>query len=703
MGLMGAMRPSALAFASLRPPILEGRIGIRELMPDAVQSHPDHAPPERAGALEGARVIAAYETLDSVGHKIAAIVLQKPGNWHWFGAFCAALLLAIVSLAVQGAWSAQGQTDPDGAAAAVRVMDIVSYDAWIGIACGSLFVSAILRLAEVEWRCAITRIAETVALLAAVGALCLSILRPGWLWEVETGLAALWPVAMPADPRAILVSDATGLAMLLVVSSCIWSVGLLPDLAALHDMKLGRQMEGDGAARRSFRRRVYGWLSASWSGSARQWQGWVVLTRTLAYLAMILCAALQAAAAVRVAAMMPQGGFSSLFPVTLLVGSVLSGTGLITAFVVALRAFCRLQGLITERHLDILARMLLVLGLVSLYGHVTEICATLLNGGEAARADLAVRIGGEAAILFWIHVVFCLAAVQLFWSRRARSSALVIGIVAMMTVIGTLADRMTLVLVQHAPLDAAARGAAIFQGIAGFLGALAIVVTLFLLSLRAIPILSIAELRGLALLRNPGAIEERTRPPNVVTARFPNAAVRPGGFVEAAFASDLALATAIGTLAERRSSMRLSAYGPAPLPHTASMLRIPEPAIRDSALAGALIGGIGFFAACQWDITLDLAPSSVRDSLAWPFLVLPSVAFATLAATLAALLAYGLGGFFHPDDRAQTGRRSRPVPPDHFLLAAMPPDGDGDAVWIEGRLAAISDRSLRPLAVNRRW
>lgn len=649
---------------------------------------------------DGARVIAADETLDSVGWTISGIVLRRPANWLWYGALCATLLLTIAAFAVQGAWSAQGQADPDGAAAAVRVMDIVCYDVWIGIACGSLLVSAILRLAEVEWRCAVTRIAETIALLAAGAALCLSILRPGWLWEVETGLAALWPVAMPADPRAILVSDATGLAMFLVVASSVWAIGLLPDLAVMRDIGHGRDVKGDGVTRQGLRRRVYGWLAASWSGSARQWQSWVVLTRTLAYLAMILCAALQAAAAVRVAAMMPQGGSGSLLPVTLLVGAVLSGTGLIAAVIVAIRAYCRTQGLITERHLDILARMLLVFGLVSLYGHVTEAGATLLYGGESARADLAIRLGGDAAILFWTHAVFGLASVQLFWLRRARRSAFTLGVVGIMTVIGTLADRMSLVLVQHAPLDASGRGAAVFQGLAGFLGALGIVLTLFLLCLRAIPVLSIAELRGLALLRNPGAIEKRPWPQNVVSARFPNAALRPVGFVEASFSSDRALAAAIGTLAERRSTLRFSAYGPVPMPETAVMLRIPEPAIRDAALAGALIGGIGFFAACQWDIALDLAPSSVRDALAWPFLVLPSVAFATLAATLAALLAFGLRGLFRFEGIAPAVTGSEQRPPDRFLLAAMPRDEEGDAIWIERRLAAISDMSLRPLAVG---
>ena len=46
-------------------------------------------------------------------------------------------------------------------------LDIVSYDWWMGNACGAMMVSALLLLLRQYWRGALNRIAETVALLAA--------------------------------------------------------------------------------------------------------------------------------------------------------------------------------------------------------------------------------------------------------------------------------------------------------------------------------------------------------------------------------------------------------------------------------------------------------------------------------------------------------------------------------------------------------
>ena len=653
-----------------------------------------------SGPANGDAVIAPGETPNGIGMAIGWIVLERPGGWYWYGALAASCLLIIAAFAVQGAWNAHAFTDPAGATAAVQAMDIACYDLWIGIACGSLLVSAMLRLAEVEWRCAVTRIAETVAVLAAGAALALSILRPGWLWVVEIGLSAHWPVTIPADPRAILVSDAMGLALFLVIALAVWAAGLLPDLAILRDMARARDLAGKSAEGRSSKARLYGWLAMDWQGSARQWQVWTALARTMALLAMILCAALQTAAAVRVAAMMPQIGAGSLLPVTLLVGAVLSGTGLTAAVVVAIRESCGLKALITERHLDILARMLLVFGLVSLYGHVTEWSATLLNGDAAARTGLVTRFAGEAAVPFWTHVVCALLSVQLFWLRQIRRSGFAIGCIGILTVIGTLADRTSLVLAQQASMDPAIRAASVLQGVAGFLGALGIFLALLVLSLRVIPILSITELRWLALLHNPGAASAPLRSQNVVPARFARVVPSAAGFLQASFASDRALAAAIRIATERGSPARFAAFGPVPMPESSAMLRLPEPAIADAALAGALIGGIGFFALCQWDIALGPSQSTARAVLAWPFLVLPSVSFAAMTGVLAALLAFAFEGFKRTERSLGAPIRSAQVSGDRFVLAAEWPEGEGDSDWIERKLSAIAEPALRPLSVS---
>ena len=61
-------------------------------------------------------------------------------------------------------------------------LDIVSYDWWMGNACGALMVSALLLLLRQYWRGALNRIAETVALLAAAAAGVYPIIHLGRSW-----------------------------------------------------------------------------------------------------------------------------------------------------------------------------------------------------------------------------------------------------------------------------------------------------------------------------------------------------------------------------------------------------------------------------------------------------------------------------------------------------------------------------------------
>ena len=77
-------------------------------------------------------------------------------------------------------------------------LDIVGYDWWIGIATGSLGVSAVLLLLGAEWRGAVNRIAETIALLGVFAAGLYPIIHLGRPWFFYWNLPypntfLLWP------------------------------------------------------------------------------------------------------------------------------------------------------------------------------------------------------------------------------------------------------------------------------------------------------------------------------------------------------------------------------------------------------------------------------------------------------------------------------------------------------------------------------
>ncbi|WP_244625527.1 NrfD/PsrC family molybdoenzyme membrane anchor subunit [Methylobacterium mesophilicum] len=237
-----------------------------------------------SGALLGGTppgpLIRPEETLQGIGGAVTAIPLTHPGNRRWWIAFAGAasllglfaLTLAYLLYAGPGIWANNN--------AVVWALDIASYDWWIGVASGSLLVSAVLLLLGAEWRGAVNRVAETLALLATAAAGLYPIIHLGRPWFFFWNLPYpntydLWP-----QFRSPLLWDAIDIVSFLVICVSLWFIGLLPDLATLRDRAFAeamRQADIKAPTRKLalLRAQVYGILASGWRGSAAHWQIWV--------------------------------------------------------------------------------------------------------------------------------------------------------------------------------------------------------------------------------------------------------------------------------------------------------------------------------------------------------------------------------------------------------------------------------------------
>ena len=664
----------------------------------------------RAERLYGERVIAAGQTVGGIGRAVTGIVLEHPGNRRWWialagamgllGVFAAAL--AYLLLAGVGIW---GNNTP-----VVWALDIASYDWWIGIASGSLLVSAVLLLTGAEWRCAVNRIAETMALLCTCAAGLYPIIHLGRPWFFYWNLPYLNTFDLYPQFRSPLVWDATNIVSYLVVCVSFWYIGLLPDLATLRDRAFEEAKAASARAGRPMklamlRAQLYGIVAAGWRGSAMHWHRWVQAYRTIALLGALLVVSLQTGASVMLAGSVLPGWHDTLLPVSFLVNAVFSGVGLTASVVVAVRAVYGLDALVTERHLDILARMILVLGLLSLYCYADEIFSTFLHGDAFERATLMRRFGGEHALAFWTIVVCALVPVQAFWLASMRRSGLAIGIVGTLVAVGAYADHMMVLLVtlQHDFLPSSAQRYTVsLWGIATFLGSIGLFLVLLLLFLRYLPVVSIAETRRLALAHNPAAGPGGEGTPMQASEATHADTDAPLWGVSAEFASEAALVAATRALAGRSPDTRLDAHGPVPMPEFVEAMRVHDSSVRVYALVGAVLGGVGFLGLCVW-CTVWLYPLDIggRPKVSWPSFVVPSLSVAmmtgTLAIHLALLVLNRLPRLNHPAFNIPGfGRATR----DRFFLAAEARDEGFDAQRIERRLARLNEGAA-PLAVVR--
>ncbi|TXM90535.1 NrfD/PsrC family molybdoenzyme membrane anchor subunit, partial [Methylobacterium sp. WL116] len=465
----------------------------------------------------GTGLIGPDATLHGIGRAVASVPLTHPLNRRWWIAFAGALallglfggVLCYLLLTGVGIWGNNN--------AVVWALDIASYDWWIGVASGSLLVSAVLLLLGAEWRGAVNRVAETVALLCTCAAGLYPIIHLGRPWFFFWNLPYpntydLWP-----QFRSPLLWDAIDIVSYLVVCVSLWYIGLLPDLASLRDRAVEDALAQEKAHGRPRKRsllkaQAYGIVASGWRGSAAHWQLWSQAYRTIALLGVLLVVSLQTGASVMLAGSVMPGWHDTILPVTFLVNAVFSGVGVTAAIVVLIRSVYRLDGLISARHLEILARLMLCLGCASLYCYATEFFSTFLHGDQQERDVLIRRITGAHAWAFWTVVACLLIPAQAFWSARLRRSPLAVALIGVLIAIGAYADHVMVLVVTLAqdflPSSRLAYSETIW-GVATFAGSVGLFLTLLLLFLRYLPAVSITESRRLALAVVPAAAERR--------------------------------------------------------------------------------------------------------------------------------------------------------------------------------------------------
>ncbi len=649
-----------------------------------------------------------------LGRAVADAALHDPLGRRWWIAFAAAsgLLALFFGVILYLLFTGVGIWNNNNAV--VWALDIASYDWWIGIACGSLALAGLLRLTgassgEALGRGAIGRLAEANALLCTIAAGLYPIIHLGRPWFFYWNLPypntlGLWP-----QFRSPLVWDAIDIVSFLVVTVSLWYVGLLPDLATLRDRAFA---EAQAASERAGRPRrwpmlkaqAYGVAAAGWRGSASHWQLWAQAYRIIALLGILLVVSLQTGASVMLAGSVLPGWHDTILPVSFLVNAVFSGVAVTAALAMLVRTVYRLEAVVTLRHTEILARLLLGLGLASLYGYGAELLSGFLHGDAFARATLVRRFTGPHAWAAWTVLTCALLPVHLFWWARLRRAPLVLALVGGLVAVGAYADHVMVLVVtlSHDFLPSSALAYRVgLWGIATFAGSVGMFLVLLLLFLRVLPVASLSDLR-----RQAGPGDGPARAQDRADAPAPDAGT-PVWAVSAEFATQDQLAAATRALARRHPRhggiVRLDAFGPVPMPDALRALGRHDRSILPYALGAALAGGAAFYGMCVYATAYGYVfDVGGRPRFSWPSFVVPSVSVAMMSGTLAVhavlLFVNRLPRLNHPAFNIPGfGRATQ----DRYFLAAEARSPDFDAERLVRQLAALPEGAGRPLAVAR--
>ncbi len=427
-----------------------------------------------------------YETLTD---RISEIVDTKPHPKLWLILFLPAslgvmlLLVALTKLFVVGVgiW---GIRIPIGWG-----WDIINFVWWIGIGHAGTLISAILLLFMQDWRTSINRFAEAMTLFAVMCAGMYPIIHMGRPWVAYFILPypnsmALWP-----QFRSPLAWDVFAISTYFSVSALFWYVGLVPDFATMRDR-----------AKNKVARYIFAIASLGWRGSARHWSRYEMAYLLLAGLSTPLVVSVHSIISFDFAVGIIPGWHTTIFPPYFVAGAVYAGFAMVLILAIPIRHLYNLKDIITMKHIDLMAIVMLVTGLVVFYGYLMEAFFAWYSNSFWERAMMVHRTMGYYAWSYWA-LIFCNGLVpQFLWFKKVRQSTFWLFIISIVVSIGMWLERYVIIVTSLAR-DFLPTSWGNYHGtkwdVMTFLGTIGFFTFMFLLFVRFIPMISSFELKML--------------------------------------------------------------------------------------------------------------------------------------------------------------------------------------------------------------
>jgi molybdopterin-containing oxidoreductase family membrane subunit len=266
-----------------------------------------------------------------------------------------------------------------------------------------------------------------------------------------------------------------------------WYLGLIPDLATFRDK-----------AKHRFTQVVYGLLAMGWRGSAYHWQRFGEAYLILAGLATPLVISVHTVVSFDFTIAIVPGWHSTIFPPYFVAGAIYSGFAMVLTLAIPLRAIYGLQELITMRHLEKMAQLMLATGIIVAYSYIDEAFIAFYSGNPYERYEIVNRAFGPYGWVYWLLIATNLVIPQIMWSTRARQSVTLIFLAALSVDLGMWLERFVIVIVSlHRDFLPSMWRMYIptFWDWATLLGSISLFVTLFLLFFRFLPPISIFEMK----------------------------------------------------------------------------------------------------------------------------------------------------------------------------------------------------------------
>ncbi len=432
-------------------------------------------------------------------------VTERPAPKAWWVAFGIAIsFLGIFTLAVGYLlWNGVGVWGNN--APVYWAWDITNFVWWIGIGHAGTLISAVLFLFRQKWRTAINRFAEAMTIFAVICALVFPGIHVGRIWFAYYMLPLpnemlLWP-----NFKSPLIWDVFAVSTYFTISLLFWFVGLIPDFATLRDR-----------ATTSTRRTVYGALALGWRSSNRHWQNYERAYLLLAGLSTPLVLSVHSVVSFDFATSVVPGWHTTIFPPYFVAGAIFSGFAMVMTLMLVTRAVYGMTSVVRPMHLELMNKIILLTGTIVGYAYAMEFFIAYYSGNEYERhVFIHNRATGPMAWAYWIMITCNVLSPQVYWFKKLRRNIAVSFVVSILVNIGMWFERFVIIVTSlfHDFLPSAwGDYSPTLIDISIFMGTLGLFFTAFLLFIRWVPMIAIAEVKGILPEADPHYHPEATEP-----------------------------------------------------------------------------------------------------------------------------------------------------------------------------------------------
>lgn len=356
---------------------------------------------------------------------------------------------------------------------------ITNFVFFIGISHAGTLISAILRIANAEWRRPITRSAEVITVLVlffGAGNIILDLGRPDRMLN-------LFQFGRDQSP---LLWDVCSITTYLTASTLYLYIPLIPDIAILRDYAKG------------WRRKLYELLSLGWTGAAQEK---AVLEKCIAIMAIVVIPVAVSVHTVVswVFSMTVQPMWhSTIFGPYFVVGAIFSGIAALIIAMAVLRKAYHLDDYLKPIHFENLGILLLVMSCLWLYFTFAEYITTWYGNEPEHMLVFYSKVGGTYWPLFWTMIASCFLIPFLVLISPLRKTVAGTVIASVPVCVGMWLERFLIVvptLVRPRLPYATGSYAPSWVELLLFAGCLAAFGLLYAVFTRVFPIVSIWEMR----------------------------------------------------------------------------------------------------------------------------------------------------------------------------------------------------------------